>query len=256
MPILGIVASSMKGTPTAPVAGYNLWLDADHAASFTYSSGTSVSQWTDRSANAYAFTQATGTLQPNRNGTKNGKSTVYFDNGDRLYGTSAASVWKFLHDGTDATVFAAMQSTNSAGSLSTAISTMNLSSSEIGYALWVYDRTTMYSTWVRGVGGNEGNATATITADSWNIVSVKLNQDAAAQADKNKLYIGDGAANNNVGNYSPSTANPLHTLIIGGTDGASYAFKGYIAEIITYTSLLSETDRQTNVDYLQAKWGV
>jgi len=256
MPIFGIIASSKLGAPTAPVAGYNLWLDANHAASFTYSSGTSVSQWTDRSGNAYAFTQATGTLQPNRNGTQNGKTTVYFDNGDRLVGTSAASVWKYLHDGTGATLFMAVQSTNSVGSVSTVVSTQNGSTSEVGYHFYIYDRTSAESFTGRGVGGTAFNAVATVTADSWNVFSTKLDQSNATVANKTLLYVGDGAANTNSGNYSPSTSNPLHTLIIGGVDGASYAFKGYIAEIIGYTSVLSEADRQKNVDYLQAKWGV
>lgn len=254
--ILGIVASSKLKAPSEPVAGYNLWLDADHAASFTFSSGTSVSQWTDRSGNAYAFTQATGTLQPTRNGTQNGKSTVYFDNGDRLVGTSAASVWKYLHDGSGATIFMALQSTNSAGSLSTAISTQNNSTAEVGTNFYIYDRTSAELFTGRGVGGTAFNAVATITADSWNVYSGKLDQSNATVANKQILYVGDGAANTNSGNYSPSTANPLHTLIIGGVDGASYAYKGYIAEIIGYTSVLSETDRQANVDYLQAKWAI
>lgn len=256
MPILGIVASSRLKAPSEPVAGYNLWLDADHAASFTYSSGTSVSQWTDRSANAYAFTQATGTLQPNRNGTQNGKTTVSFD-ADRLVSTAASSVWKYLHDGSTATVFIVCQdTTSSAGALPTAMSTQNNSTAEVGWIFYIYDRTSAESFTGRGVGGTGINAVATVTANSWNVFSTKLDQSNATTADKAKLYVGDGAANNSTGAYSPSSSNPLHTLIIGGVDGASYAWKGYIAEIIGYTSLLSETDRQTNVDYLQAKWGV
>jgi len=61
MPILGIIASSKKASP--PVSGYTLWLDAADASVFTYSSGTIVSQWTDKSGNNYNFTQATLSFQ-------------------------------------------------------------------------------------------------------------------------------------------------------------------------------------------------
>ena len=43
MTLLGIVASSKLGVRTEPVAGYNLWLDASDATTFTFSSGTLVS---------------------------------------------------------------------------------------------------------------------------------------------------------------------------------------------------------------------
>lgn len=256
MPILGIVASSRLKAPSEPVAGSKLWLDANHSASFTYSSGTSVSQWSDRSGNSYAFTQATSTTQPNRNGTLNSKSTVYFDGNDRLYSTAASSVWKFLSDGTTATIFVAAQNTNTAGSVSTFFGTQNDSTSEVGFNFYSYDRTSVTAQTVRGVGGTAISAGATITADSWNVYSIKLDQSNATTANKTLVYLGDGSANTASGAYSPSSSNPAHTLILGGTDGAGSAFKGYIAEIIIYTSLLSESDRQANVDYLQGKWGL
>ena len=59
-PMLGIMASAISGnlTPTSPVAGYKVWLDAADTATITQSGGA-VSQWLDKSANAYTFTQAT-----------------------------------------------------------------------------------------------------------------------------------------------------------------------------------------------------
>ena len=63
MPILGVMASGRSGhlAPSAPVAGYTVWLDASDTATITQSGGV-VSQWTDKSVNAYAFTQATSAI--------------------------------------------------------------------------------------------------------------------------------------------------------------------------------------------------
>jgi len=69
MPILGTVASSFTlplSSPygsNPPVAGYTLWLDGEDLSTIT-KSGNSVSQWSDKSVNARAFTQATNTNQP------------------------------------------------------------------------------------------------------------------------------------------------------------------------------------------------
>ena len=250
------MVGNTPAAPTAPVAGYNLWLDASNAGSFTFSSGSSVSQWTDRSGNAYAFTQATSSAQPTRNGTQNSLSTVYFDNGDKLTSTAASSVWKYLHDGTKATVFIVAQSTNSAGSYSTVMDTQDLATSNVGFAFFVYDRTIPIADTVKGTAGQEINASTTISNESWNVYSMYLDQGNATVYEKTKLYLNSGFANVTSGSFSPSTSNPNHTLTIGGTSGASYAFKGYLGEIITYTSLLSDTDRKANVSYLKAKWGI
>jgi hypothetical protein len=50
----------------ASISNLYLWLDADDASTFTYSSGTVVSQWNDKSANGYNATQATVANQPSR----------------------------------------------------------------------------------------------------------------------------------------------------------------------------------------------
>ena len=247
-----LLVGNTAAPPSSPVAGYSLWLDADNAASFTYSSGTSVSQWTDRSGNAYAFTQATSTAQPNRNGSLNGKSTVTFDGGDRLASTAASSVWKYLSDGSTATVFFVAKRTGGAYLAGTQVS----DSTQVGIT-FEYDSGTSFSTYsMRGVSGNITSANVAITNNSWNVFSIYLDQSNATTANKVKLYVGDASAATATGAYTPSSSNPQHTLYIGANSSGGYALTGEVAEILIYTSLLSETNRQLNVDYLQGKWGV
>jgi hypothetical protein len=253
MSLLGIIASSKKGA-AAPVAGYNLWLDASDATTFTFSSGSVVSQWTDKSANAYAFTQATVANQPIRDTTQNSLSTVNFGGGgDRLVSTAASSTWKYLHDGTGATVFIVSRQT--AGL--TVLSTNRLETNGgPGIVAFYGSGTEFYLDSFPGISGQETYAIATIADETYNVFSGLLDQTNATTANKVKLFLGDGAANTSAGAYSPGTGNPQTTLAIGSIDTGGYSLTGQIAEIITYTSLLSESDRQKNVDYLQGKWGL
>lgn len=74
------VQSGRFGGAWSPAAlSPDLWLDADDASTFTYHSGTLVSQWADKSGNGYHATQATSGNAPSRSGTLNGLTTVDFD---------------------------------------------------------------------------------------------------------------------------------------------------------------------------------
>ena len=77
------------------------WWDASDAASFTFSSGSAVSQWQDKMGDdtRHHFAQATSGQQPQRTGTLNGLPTVVFDGtrqmttGEWLPGISHPSIW-------------------------------------------------------------------------------------------------------------------------------------------------------------------
>ena len=60
------------------------WWDASDASTFTFSSGSVVSQWNDKSGNGNHLTQGTVANQPGRTGTQNGLSTVVFDGSNDL----------------------------------------------------------------------------------------------------------------------------------------------------------------------------
>lgn len=67
------------------------WWDASNAASFTFSSGTSVSAWADLIGSA-DFAQATSAAQPSRSGTQNGLDTVVFDGAGDYMDTGAVTI--------------------------------------------------------------------------------------------------------------------------------------------------------------------
>lgn len=281
MPILGARGgASSRGlgqftgnptAPTSPVAGYHLWLDADNAASFTYSSGSVVSQWTDRSANAFTFTTPLGTSnQPSRTGTQNSKSTVVFDgSNDYLKSTAAKSTWKYLHDGTGATVFIVAKSneavpgttSNRNGILTTREGDAGFSAEyETGYTP-TRIRFRIENTTPSTILYNDRDTVGTGHAVYTGIL------DPNNGTDNNKLpiYINGGVRLNPTFVYNwdgASTADPDVTLHLGTGYPAligysvEYMLAGEIAEIITYQSVLSDSDRIANINYLRAKWGI
>jgi hypothetical protein len=78
--VMCLDASQNKSYPTdLPVKnGLALWLDAADDTTFSYSSGTSVSQWRDKSGNNRHFFQATAGNQPSRSAVINSRKAIQF----------------------------------------------------------------------------------------------------------------------------------------------------------------------------------
>jgi hypothetical protein len=257
--------------PTSPVDGYHLWLDADNAASFTYSSGSVVSQWTDRSPNALTFTSTATINQPTRNGVQNGKSTVVFD-GSRNYlrSTAPASTWKYLHDGSGATVFVVIKSNEdvnpAVGSSSPVLSTYAGSTS---MTMTVFESPTQSYTEtnmsVNNLTGGSISISFSIFNTNYNIHTYKIDLNNSSTLNKLLYYVNSSRSYGTFSTFSPSTADPSGTLCLGtwydgvfGDYGGypEYMFSGAFAEILIYKTVLSEIDRIANVNYLEAKWGI
>jgi hypothetical protein len=225
-------------TPT-PLAGYSLWLDATVASSFTYSSGTKVSQWSDLSGNGYHFTQASATYQPERqNSLQNGLPSVYF-NVDNLVNTSwdwSASAY---------TVFAVCQMTTPTyynGVLARA----STGALQLGW-----DAADFYAVSRIGQATTASNLSGTSTSGNANVVVYKGS--AVSGSTTVQIYKNGTAASSTI-TMTISTAGT--TNILGATrDSGSDGVLGYISEVIIYPSQLSNGDRTTVEGYLKTKWG-
>lgn len=260
--------------PTSPVDGYHLWLDADNAASFTYSSGSVVSQWTDRSPNALSFTTTATVNQPTRSGVQNGKSTVVFDgNRNYLRSTAPASTWKYLHDGSGATLFFVVKSNEDPAATNTYFSPIFSTQSggtNPAIQFSIYENSSSYnSSFMYISNSNSENVIQSypITNNDYKIHSYKLDLNNSSVYSKIEYY--RNSASKSFADFTTfsgaSTADPGVTLCLAtGYNGAfgdfggypEYMFAGEIAEILTYKSLLSESDIIANVNYLEAKWGI
>ena len=266
--MIGPISAAAAGVPfNLPVSGAFLWLDASNPSSFTYSSGSVVSQWKDLSGNEHKFTTASVSNQPNRNGTQNSKSTVVFDGtNDYLKSTTAASNWKYMHDGTPNTFFIVFKNTAAAtpGSLSTRwVASTDLTSAGTQFFINTFYtpikvESSIESTSVSAILQNDQD----LPNSGHNVYTFVLDPNNATDNNKLIQYQNTGSALNPfVSNWVTDTANTGTPLYLGtGYDAGivgtpEYMFEGEIAEVISYKTKLSDTNRTAVVDYLKAKWG-
>ena len=221
------------------IPGCQLWLDGADATTITLS-GSTVTQWRDKSSNATVFTTSSGpALQTNA---QNGKSIVSFT-GQTMTGTGSSPAGS-----TGATIFLVAQQTNSSISASTGQNQI------FGYADlgWGNFGAGIYQngiTWRFGSGSSQGqNTNTTVTIGSGYAMAVVNKNGATETALLNGRQVYTTSA------MGPSIANTGSAITLGsGTQGT---FSQNVAEIITYYYLLTTTQRQQVEGYLAWKWGV
>jgi hypothetical protein len=255
---LGIFASQISGHLGPPVSGYKLWLDSSDTTYITQSGGA-VSQWTDKSANSYVFTQATSAYKPTSGATtQNSLNVLTFDGGDSLQSTAAASTWTFLHSA-DATIF--MSYALSTLDYGVILDTNTGTSSAVGFAWqgnapynpqWVVTQGSSGQFVAENKAGNNAiNANFTYLTQ----ISQPTNATAANRSDW-RVKQGSAIKNNTFTN-TRSTSAPAQSLRIGDyAAGGGYGLSGKLGEIIIYDSVLSAGDILSTQQYLAAKWGV
>lgn len=260
---LGILASSRKrGIPS----GYSLWLDASDATTFTYSSGTVVSQWTDKSTNGYQFTNSSTSAQPSRSGTQNSLSTVVFDgSNDTLYeSTKSKTAFKYLHDGSGGTIFFVKKLTSTASVelyvMGTCTETGGTQKGFFAGGHYPPGGNTYGGIALGTLGSNIFNDT-TYTNNTWEVRTFKSDPNNATTGNKYPSFLNLGSqVNSTAANFTgASTANSSGWLGIGAVnDGTNirYYFNGEIAEILFYPSVLSNGNKDAVVTYLKTKWGI
>ena len=235
--VAGLIAPG--GVVYPPVTGYSLWLDATNAASFTYSSGTLVSQWSDLSGNGYHFTQASATYQPERqNSLQNGLPSVYF-NVDNLANTSwdwSASAY---------TVFAVCQMT------SPTYYNGILARNSTGALQLGWDAANYYAVSRIGQATTASNLSGTSTSGNANVVVYK---GSAVSASTTVQIYKNGTAASSAITMSISTAGTTNILGATRTSGSD-GLLGYISEFLIYPSQLSDANRISVEGYLKTKWG-
>ena len=213
------------------ISGLFAWFDSSDASSFTYSSGTLVSQWNDKSGNARHVSQADTGKQPSRNGTKNGLDTVtFYGNTDYLANLSPTlpaigNVYAVL---SRRNVFVAyMQiiagpTNNWGGSI---------------FPQLVVDKNT---------GLRLSTGTTTWTADQYHLATFGVSNGSQFV----RYNRSTESTNTNVVTFSGAGI----ALGAGRPDG-SFPGDGALAEVLVYDSFLSTTDRDSVELYLKAKWG-
>ena len=256
--IAGTLSSGALAIPTSPVAGYSAWYDAADTATISLS-GSAVTQWNDKSANAYNLTQGTAARRPQSGiNTMNSKNVITFDGNDVLLAATAAN-WTFMNNSTGATVFCVALFNDSVDP-QYIMSTGGASGANVGFLM---DRTDTDELDVRVLRGVPGNNTSVLTSGALTDATAKYfsvvmdNSNATASARLRFIINGGSELTGNVLTNAASSSNPLQPLYVGSYDtSGSSGTQGRIAEIVIYSGILSNTDIATNNSYLANKWGI
>jgi hypothetical protein len=266
MSLIGIIASSKPSVfnPTN-ITGCQLWLDAADTSTISLS-GSAVTQWDDKSGNSRSFTQGTSGNRP-ASGTrsKNSLNVIDFDGGDFLSSTAAASVWKFLSDGTEHTIFVVAASDN-ASLYGVTFGNANSGSTRGMHAAQFRDDPLNIGFWVTNGTGFPGADVLDNRGSSWTTGTFvyitdrrKPSDGTAANRSLGQVNLGTAFSNNTATN-SPSASDPQNSIVVGATLNNSSVISnqldGAIGEIIIYNSYLSNTDTTRVQSYLASKWAI
>ena len=229
--VLCLDASQNKSYPSSDLPikdGLVMWMDAADDTTFSYSSGTTVSQWRDKSGFNYHMTPVSA--GPTRNSFLNSRKTLTITNAQQIGNLSI----------------------NLQTSANTVFVVSRLTGGANGRVLTAY-----YNNWLLGHWGGYVNQ---YYAEGWIAYAVNA-------ADTTwRIYMGDwGSDSNDVANaYSNGTSitNQTTSQASSGPKGLGINSQGYeqsnceAAEIIVFNRLLSATERKQVHTYLGQKWGI
>jgi hypothetical protein len=227
-----------------------LWLDAADTSTITESSG-SVSQWNDKSGNAYHVSQATGANQPTYvTAGQNGLNVIAFDGNDALVRNTATDLGRNVVGATAYVVrryFALPGGQQTLLVISSGTSSM---ATRIGLFAGV-------TTNKPSVGGRTLDADSFMGTAGANDVSTTQYQIQTGVFDYANtdlyLYVGTSLANTNNSFQAATTTSNTASLrsVVGNLE-----MTGRIAEILVYHAAHNASQRQQVWDYLTAKWGL
>ena len=210
--VVAIEIKSVAGAAWAPVYLPNLamWYDAADAESFTYSSGSTILQWKDKSgANRHLTTSSGGAT---RSGSRVGLKTVVFTGDDDLITGTFTSI------PSPVTVYVVLKTSNATG---------QFFNSQGGVEMW-YNHT--LSVW--RVAAGAGPVSNAMGADVWHVAGA--------------VFDGAGSSSQRLDGTQVSTTNPgtngLGTSLEIGSWVNSTWFVGEIAEMVICSTVLSPAE--------------
>lgn len=231
-----------SGFNPASISGLRAWWDASDSTTITLNA-TTVSQWMDKTGNAFALTQGTAANQPTyQSAGVNNKNTVRWP-------TATSGSVRLISDSFSMarpyTIFVCHNPANSGGALqqhalidsynNTQAATFTDGPSSELYRL-------AFGSAIAGPAIGYGTARAVIvTADAANQGSIRINSGTVSSGTVGTNTFSGLSVGHLRGNPSP-----LNT---------AYNFSGDMCEIVMYSAALSASQITTVLNYLASKWG-
>ena len=236
---MGVVG---RGVTPLSVPGCALWLDGADSAAVTHVAGE-VSQWSDKSGNGYHVIQGSASNQPDwGNVTQNGKSVLYFDNGDFLRNTTASGLFSITNG--PGTYFVVGKADNASGVNDYLY---QFSESAVGRAYILYGSTAGSLLFLNRTSNASAVTNTGSTHNTWQIMRGR--RSGTTQA----IAINGGTEATNT---SALDEDGCDALTIGADGSGANILAGAIAEMIFYNRSLSAQEILQIERYLSSKWGV
>jgi len=245
MPLIpGIIDSSKS---KGPIAGYSVWLDASDASTFTYSSGSVVSQWSDKSVNGNNATMATVSAQPSRvTNILNGLPVVRFDGttdvmdlpGATLSNkTSFSMFWVMVPRALGSNYYPSISGIDGSNDVG-AFHFINSSAKGASYPF--------YGNGASGWGTYDGTSSLTY--------SVGTGYEMEFHANGSTFNVIRGGTTE--GSGAVGSAQPFSVVRIANQNSIPRFAQFDFAEILIYPTVLSAPNQASVRSYLQTKWAV
>ncbi len=227
-----------------------VWLKTETGLTFN---GSTVSDWADQSGNGNDASQATGDSQPTyTSDALNGNPVLEFDGDDVLQATAGFYTIEYF------VVTVPNEIYNSGESSGTIIGFEDGTFARLGLGPTSGQITNEVITHSAGSGASYRGAFTSTTANLNQ--PVIMNPRENSTADGMEIYLnGRDTLNTEVNGYTNATNSYTNASYDVGDEVAGtprYPFQGQIAEVISYSSRLSDANRRDVATYLALKYGV
>ena len=232
------------------IPGCQLWFDAADQTTFNYSSGSNISEWRDKSSNAYSVIQPTALRQPSlSSGAQNRLAGIQFSQATYLYQTST-SMPNFTTGGSTSVLMAARNASNndSWNIINTIWFTSTGSGATTRYHFSfnrdVTDGTTLFANGVL-----VGQVTSNAVAPSANAIL-----GFTASATSQTIHT-NGSTDSYAGTTLPNATGSSAFVFNDPRNNAASA-NTMIFEMVGYNTQITTAERQILEGYLAWKWGL
>ena len=234
------------GFAPTDITGCIGWYDASHAGSFTYHSGTLVSQWNDRSGSGNHLVSASSSVAPDRTGTQNGLSIVAFTSD--LLTDSGGGVSAQIADAESDFSIAVVYIANSTAANFLMGGTPT--STSRGFGIFRQSSTNAEFRARNSVSNRVRRVT--VPADGWRTLIGTV--DASSPGTRIPTLRANGT--DGATEFAAATSGAAGALGVGARDssGAATMFDGSLAELIVYDNIISGANVTDLETYLQDKW--